>query len=149
VLDPETLKVRYWTVGPFLRQHDPDFDSGDRIVVFDNRNLDPDPAPLERRSRLVEIDAAHNTFSEVYRSDNPEGRFFTSIMGKHQELPNGNSLITSSWEGRAMEITPEGELVWEYINALGDDYRGIVTQAILLPPEMDAQFFEKLQRACQ
>jgi hypothetical protein len=31
-------------------------------------------------------------------------------------LANGNTLITESTRGRAFEITPEGEMVWEYLN---------------------------------
>ena len=101
VVDPETLAIRYRITGPFLRQHDPDFVSGDRFIVFDNRNLMPDPAPLEKRSRILEVDAKTGKVREVFK---PKGdaAFFTNIMGKQQLLPNGNLLITASWEGRAM-----------------------------------------------
>ena len=33
-----------------------------------------------------------------------------------QRLPNGNTLINERWFGRFFEVTPEGAVVWEYIN---------------------------------
>ena len=32
-------------------------------------------------------------------------------------MPNGNTLITDSMTGRAFEVTPEGETVWEYFDS--------------------------------
>jgi hypothetical protein len=31
-------------------------------------------------------------------------------------LPNGNTLVSESDSGRAFELTPEKEIVWEYLN---------------------------------
>jgi hypothetical protein len=147
VVDPDTLDVRYRITGAFLRQHDPDFVSGNRLLVFDNRNLLPHPEPEAKRSRIVSVNAATGDVREVFT---PKGKaaFFTHIMGKQQLLPNGNLLITVSWEGRAIEVNPEGEMVWQYINATGEETRGLVSQATLLPPAMNAEFFENLNRRC-
>ena len=38
-------------------------------------------------------------------------------MGCAQCLPNGNMLITESSFGRFLEVTKEGEIVWEYVNS--------------------------------
>ena len=43
-------------------------------------------------------------------------RFFSYNMGSAQRLPNGNTLITESQYGRVFEVTPEGEIVWEFIH---------------------------------
>ena len=43
-----------------------------------------------------------------------EDPFFSETCGTAQRLPNGNTLITESNEGRAFEVTREGETVWEY-----------------------------------
>lgn len=146
VVDPESLKIRYRTTGAFLRQHDPEFVSGNRIIVFDNRNLTPWLDPKLRRSRILSIDAAGDSVNEVFPLRS--GGFFTDIMGKQQLLPNGNLLITVAWEGRAIEVTPDGETAWEYVNTVGSESRGVVTQARLLPAEMDAAFFQERRLSC-
>jgi hypothetical protein len=38
------------------------------------------------------------------------------VRGAQQRLPNGNTLITESEAGRLLEVTADGEVVWEYIN---------------------------------
>ena len=38
-----------------------------------------------------------------------------------QELPSGNVLVTESDRGRVIEVTPGGEVVWEFLNP---DVRG-------------------------
>ena len=37
-------------------------------------------------------------------------------MSPAQRLPNGNTLITEGSDGRIIEVTPDHEIVWEYIN---------------------------------
>lgn len=44
------------------------------------------------------------------------GDFFERIMSGVQALPNGNFLVTLTSGGRFIEITGEGDIVWEYIN---------------------------------
>ncbi len=45
----------------------------------------------------------------------PDGVSFYSwfISGAHR-LPNGNTFVTSGAQGRFFEVTPSGEIVWEY-----------------------------------
>jgi hypothetical protein len=33
-----------------------------------------------------------------------------------QRLPNGNTLVNEGNFGRFFEVSPEGEVVWEYVN---------------------------------
>lgn len=42
------------------------------------------------------------------------------ISGAHR-LPSGNTMITSGAQGRFFEVTPEGEIVWEYWNPFSGD----------------------------
>jgi hypothetical protein len=53
----------------------------------------------------------------TYRSKNSHG-FFSHIGSSAQRLPNGNTFIWSDTEGHFFEVTPEGEVAWEYINPL-------------------------------
>ena len=50
--------------------------------------------------------------------------FYSSYISSAQRLPNGNTLIDSGAHGHFFEITPEGEVVWEYINPVGNRNEG-------------------------
>ena len=48
---------------------------------------------------------------------------YSAFVGDARRLPNGNTLMSSSIEGHFLEVTPEGEIVWEYVVPLnGDSY---------------------------
>ena len=42
VFDPDTLNIKYLSIGKVVRQHDPDFIDGNRISIFDNNNVAPE-----------------------------------------------------------------------------------------------------------
>ena len=54
-----------------------------------------------------------------YRSTLPNS-FYSQYISSAQRMPNGNTLINSGANGHFFEVTPEGEVVWEYINPVGD-----------------------------
>ena len=37
-------------------------------------------------------------------------------MSDPYNLPNGNTYVSASGGGQMFQVTPEGELAWEYIN---------------------------------
>jgi hypothetical protein len=45
-----------------------------------------------------------------------ERKFFGSRQSGAQRLENGNTLICEAGAGRIFEVTPEGDIVWEYIS---------------------------------
>ena len=45
-----------------------------------------------------------------------KGDFYSPTRGAAQRLANGNTLITESGRGRLFEVTPTGDIVWEYFN---------------------------------
>jgi hypothetical protein len=147
VMDAETHKIKFRSTGEVLRQHDPDFIDGDVISIFDNHNLMPSGGLENQSSRIVEINAA-NQEKTVVVDGAMDPRFFTDVMGMHQRLPNGNILITSSSEGRVLETLPNGTLAWEYFNKVEEVKVGRLSVAMLLPPNMDRDFFESLQAQC-
>jgi hypothetical protein len=55
----------------------------------------------------------------TYRSTQPNS-FYSSYISGAQRLPNGNTLICSGAPGHIFEVTPEGEVVWEYVSPVGD-----------------------------
>ncbi len=47
-----------------------------------------------------------------------ENSFYSSYISGCQRLSNGNTLICSGATGHLFEVTPEGEVVWEFINPI-------------------------------
>ncbi|MBN1563476.1 MAG: aryl-sulfate sulfotransferase, partial [Anaerolineae bacterium] len=48
-----------------------------------------------------------------YVADPPEA-FYSAFISSAQRLANGNTLIAEGSGGRVFEVTPEGEIAWEY-----------------------------------
>lgn len=49
--------------------------------------------------------------------------FYAPFVSSAHRMPNGNTFVNSGPRGRFMEVTPDGETVWEYLNPFVDDYR--------------------------
>ncbi|MFC1760991.1 DUF1566 domain-containing protein [Planctomycetota bacterium] len=64
--------------------------------------------------------------------------FFSHIGSGCQRLPNGNTLICAMAEGHLLEVTLDGDLVWEYINPINTD--GIKTVNVDQYPMNNAMF---------
>jgi hypothetical protein len=92
------------------------------ILVFDN-GLHP-PGFDFGYSRVLEIDPNSNAVVWAYQTS-AFALFYSSIMGGCQRLPNGNTLICESMNGRIFEVTSAGDIVWEYISPYFHDIPGI------------------------
>jgi hypothetical protein len=94
------------------QQHTPvELDTGN-ILIFDNGNFRPGiPTPS---SRVVEVDPISKRIVWEY-ADKMRPAFFSAYMGAAERLPNGNTHITESATGRLFEVTPEHQVVWEYV----------------------------------
>ena len=104
-------------------QHDLDFEPDGQIVAFDNQSdwtFWGKGAP--KGSRIAAIDPVTHAVSVRYPTPGAP-RFYSSMTGKHQLLPNGNRLVTQGFAGRAFEIADDGTIVWEYVNAPFDATR--------------------------
>ncbi len=114
VLDGETHKVKWHLRHPLVHQHDPDFESDGRIVIFDNQDDTTQEGSYYGASRLLGVNPADNSLATVYpvEADTP---FYTLSGGKHQLLANGNRLLTEANPGRIIEVAPDGSLVWEWV----------------------------------
>ena len=66
-----------------------------------------------------------------YVAQSPNSFHSPFISGAHR-LPDGNTLITSGGPGRLFEVTPAGEIVWEYRSPTSGDLQtdGAVAQAM-------------------
>lgn len=67
-----------------------------------------------RWSRVIELDPLTKKIVWAYKAPNPAD-FYSATRGANQRLPNGNTLITNSDHGQVFEVTPDGEIVWEFL----------------------------------
>lgn len=113
IIDKATGDVKWrWGPGEIAHQHDASLLDNGNILLFDNGCQRRGYGPTY--SRVVEVNPATGKIEWEYKSD-PPSDFYTSIMGGCERLPNGNTLITESMQGRIFEVTHEGEMVWEYV----------------------------------
>jgi hypothetical protein len=110
VLDPRKREVVWGLTGLWVRPHEPVLLGNGRLLIFDNAGWSRDGATL---SRALELDPLTQEVTWSYAGP-PD--FHSTICGLVQRLPNGNTLITVSTEGRVIEVTPEGRVVWEFLN---------------------------------
>ncbi|GAA4382599.1 aryl-sulfate sulfotransferase [Tsukamurella soli] len=91
------------------------------ILLFDNQGgagYPPAPLGIYAGSRVLEIDPTTREIVWQYTAEDsglPPWTFFSSFVSNAQRLPNGNTLITEGMQGRIFQITPTGDVVWEYL----------------------------------
>jgi hypothetical protein len=136
-------EVFTWALrGPWLGQHDPDLLANGNMLLFDNYGH-YGPGGI---SRVIEFDP--NTLEHVWSYTGDDARPLESKLRSEQErLSNGNTLITESDGGRLLEVTREGEIVWEYVNPVrgGDDNQFIPVVSWgqrIDPAKLDPAFLE-------
>jgi hypothetical protein len=130
VIDPESRELKWWQHGPWLKQHDPDFQPDGTITVYDN-------ATGTGSSKIRRIDPETGEMSVDF-AGGEEVPFYSWRRGKHQVLRNGNILLTEAEHGRVMEIAPDGTPVWDRHMVWDADSNVIITEARKIPPD----FFE-------
>lgn len=130
VVDWDRQKVVWaWGQGELSGPHDAVVLSSGNILVFDN-GLGRD------WSRVLELDPRTRRIVWEYRAPEP-ATFYTRSRGANQRLPNGNTLIAQSDSGRAFEVTPDGTIVWEFLNPdLSKGKRGGLVRMRRIAPEV-------------
>lgn len=104
------------------------------ILIFDNggyagygypSRISKDGTKTDRRdhSRILEINPITLELVWTFTGDSWGGmmpmvskpKFYSPLISSAQRLPNGNTLVTEGCFMRLFEVTPEKELVWEFI----------------------------------
>ncbi len=109
VVDMEAQTVVWALTGMSTFQHEPTVLDNGNILLFDNTG------GYRGGSRVLEIEPLTQRIVWAYR-DGEETPLLSHILGSCQRLPNGNTLIVESTAGRAFEVTPDLEVVWNYFN---------------------------------
>ncbi len=74
-----------------------------------SRVLDFNPITLETSWQYTPREAGFIIPMSAYM-------FYSGFISSAQRLPNGNTLITEGAGGRIFEVTPEHEIIWEFIS---------------------------------
>jgi len=135
IIDRQTGDI-VWKMGPndyqSIGQHDaymigPDRPGAGDIMLFDN-GLSAGYPPVSRAySQVLEIDPVSRAVTWRYNASYSGFQpwyFFSPIVSGAQRLENGNTMITEGTKGRLFEVTPQGEVVWEYFNPYFDTSGG-------------------------
>jgi len=114
VIDAESRTVKWALSGMWLRQHQAEYLENGNILLLDNMGGSEEFYDFNR-SQVIEVDPLTQEIVWRFNGD-PDKSIFTRLLGYVQRLPNGNTLITESSNGRLLEVTSDGEVVWEYVS---------------------------------
>lgn len=138
VIDRDTGDI-VWTWGPGVlsRQHATILLDTGRLLCFDN-------GTSKGHSAVWEVEPVSGEVVWSFVGDPPES-FFARALSNAQRLPNGNTFLCSGSppdHGRLLEVTPEGDIVWEFQNPYAQYAAGekIVYRAYKYAPELIEQW---------
>jgi len=92
------------------------------LLVFDNQGAagyPPAATTLTGGSRVLEINPVTQQVVWQYSAAESGGAgwsFRSTHISNARRLPNGNTFIDEGQIGRFFQVTPQGEIVWEYVN---------------------------------
>ncbi|MFC1908604.1 aryl-sulfate sulfotransferase [Chloroflexota bacterium] len=148
-----------WRVGPDFLEGTPEYNLGQfvgqhhahmiprglpgegNILVFDNGGRsgyggsDVFPRYTREYSRVIEFNPVTLALVWQYGAESGKEKFFSNFISSAQRLPNGNTLITEGANGRVFEVTPDKEIVWEFVAPSLGISGNKVYRAFRIPPE--------------
>ena len=130
VVDLQLEKITWMLAGMWKYQHEPTLLKNGNLMLFDNWGNDS-------RSKVIEFNPLTQQIVWAYKGSSTD-EFFSETCGTNQRLPNGNTLITESDNGRAIEVTSQNEIVWEFINPFrageNDEYIATLFEVLRVDP---------------
>jgi hypothetical protein len=130
IVDMDTGLVVWALSGMWSLQHEPQLLPNGNMLVFDNRGH-------QGMSKVLEFEPLTQKVIWGYRGT-PANGFYSAGCGTNQRLSNGNTLITESMGGRALEVTSGGEIVWEFVSphraGEQDELVAVLLDVMRLPP---------------
>lgn len=109
--DLDSQRIVWALTGSWVRQHDAQFLPNGRLMLFDNEGATNGYGP----SRVLEFDPVDYRVTWSY-GDRPGQTLDSIARSSYSRLANGNTLIVETMAGRVIEVTPEGDIVWEFVN---------------------------------
>lgn len=111
LVDTEREEIVWAQSGPWVRQHDAQLLPSGNMLLFDNEG-DHGGHGI---SRVIEFEPATSAIVWSY-GGSEDAPLESKARSSQTRLANGNTLIVESMAGRVIEVAPNGEIVWEFIN---------------------------------
>jgi len=109
VLDPQEERIVWALSGQWRLPHGARLLGNGHLLLFDNLGS------MRASSRVLELDPL--TQEVLWRFGGVSGEdLFSESSSFVQRLSNGDTLIGESNFGRAVEVTPDHRVVWEFVN---------------------------------
>ncbi len=109
VIDRPTGKIVWaWGPGTLDGQHKAHMLENGHLLIFDN-------GTLRGYSRVIEVDPLSKEITWQYTAT-PKSALWSRYISGAQRLPNGNTLICEGSKAHLFEVTPEKEVVWDYVH---------------------------------
>ncbi len=152
VFNPDSRKIKWWQIGPWVRQHDPTFVSGGKMLVFNNNiyraafghnKIGVSDVDVPRVSNIMEYDFKNQTTKIVYGTK-ADQELLSIERGKKEMAANGGLLITEFEGGRVFETDRSGQIVWQYINRFDNNLIAEISTAHVYP----GHYFKGLDWTC-
>lgn len=130
--DPENYGAGTAADRKLFYQHDPNWIAGDgaRILVFNNGGDRPGGDRSSVDELVLPFDRERGFLGEPGRPFGPAepawtyasaDTFYSAFISGARRLASGNTIVASGAPGRIFEVTPAGEIVWDYLNPHGGE----------------------------
>lgn len=111
VVDPDAAQVVWALTGQWYGQHSASLLPSGHLLLFDNLGS------MRLASRVLEIDPFTQEVLWSFGGHVSGTKdLLSETVGWAERLANGNTLISESNYGRALEVTSGGKVVWEFVN---------------------------------
>lgn len=121
VVSEDLQTIKWHKIGPWIRQHDADWQPDGTITLFDNNTDESDDGRRSGGSHIYRVDPKTNETSIVY-GGTPDTHFYSRERALHQMQPDGSVLITEAQGGRVFQVAADGTLLWEWVNRYDDQH---------------------------
>jgi hypothetical protein len=116
---PRTNKILWLKTGPWLNQHDVDYQGNGTFTIFGNDAVRTKNGERKfaESSSIYLYDQSKDTVERVFTAQTKN--IFTATQGLHEVLPNGDLFVEESDKDMLYRISPKGPR-WRFVNTTGD-----------------------------
>jgi hypothetical protein len=132
VLDVKAREVVWAMNSLWYQQHQSTVLDNLHMLIFDNQGN-------RGTSRVMEFDPLTAEVIWQY-SGSLDRPLYSHTCGSCDRLPNGNTLITESDAGRAIEVLMDGTIVWEFLNPYRAGRRNELIATLFEMIRLDPEF---------